>query len=174
MDFETKHNDCSFVICKDMNAGTRESPNYLIDNYLHYVPLPEDYVFHEDFLPRYLLDKNSSNSNGQMSLDFWKQTSLRIVNGRFGSDKMVGNFTGTTSRGKSLVDYVLVSKSMLSKIESFDVGGPNILSDHHLISFSLDTCANLENPVNDTEKHMTTVIISTGGIPERMRISLSN
>ena len=136
-----------------MNARTLESPDYLIDDNLHYVPLPEDYVLDEDFLPRYSLDKNSSNSNGQMLLDFCKQTSSRIVNGRFGSDKMVGNFTCTTSRGKSLVDYVLVSKSMLSKIESFDVGGSNILADHHLISFSLAACANLENPVNDTETY---------------------
>ena len=52
---------------------------------------------------------------------------------------MVGNFTCTTSRGRSLVDYVLANKYILDKIESFDIGEPNILSDHHLVSFSLST-----------------------------------
>ena len=74
-----------------------------------------------------------------MLLSFCKKTSLCIANGRYGSDKMVGNFTCTTSRGRSLVDYVLANKYILDKTESFDIGEPNILSDHHLVSFSLLT-----------------------------------
>ena len=79
-----------------------------------------------------------------MLLDFCKQTPLRIVNGRFGSDKLIGSYTCTTSKGQSLVDYVLASRSVLTKIESFDVGEPNILSDHHLISISLSMHADTD------------------------------
>ena len=34
---------------------------------------------------------------------------------------------------------MLANKYILDKIESFDIGEPNILSDHHLVSFSLST-----------------------------------
>ena len=59
-------------------------------------------------------------------------------------------FTCTTSRGQSLVDYVWASKSVLTKIESCDVGDePNILSDHHhLVSFSHSMCVD-----TDTQAH---------------------
>ena len=80
-----------------------------------------------------------------MLLELFKQTSLRIANGRYGSDKVVGNFTCTTSRGQSLVDYVLPSKHILNKIDSFDVCEPNILSN--LISFSLNVDNDAENQV---------------------------
>lgn len=93
VDLENKHENCSFVVCGDMNARTRESPDYLVDDNSHYIPLPENYLVDQDVIPRYSLDKHGSNSNGQMLLDFCKQTSLRIVNGRFGSDKMVGRFS---------------------------------------------------------------------------------
>ena len=47
------------------------------------------------------------------------------------------------------MDYVLASKSVLTKIESFDVGDePNILFDHHLTSFSHSMCAD-----SDTQAH---------------------
>ena len=138
-EIESKEQDCSFIICGDMNARTRESADYLTDDNSQHVPLPEDYTLDENIPPRFSLDKNASNANGNMLLSFCKQTSLRIANGRYGSDKMVGNFTCTTSRGRSLVDYVLANKYILDKIESFDIGEPNILSDHHLVSFSLST-----------------------------------
>ena len=40
--FENMHSDCSFVVCGDMNAHTRESPDYLIDENLQHLPLPEE------------------------------------------------------------------------------------------------------------------------------------
>ena len=50
------------------------------------------------------------------------------------------------------MDYVLASKSVLTKIESFDLGEPNILSDHHIISFSLSMCADTDTQAH--EAHM--------------------
>ena len=50
--FENMHNDCSFVVFVDMIAHTRESPDYLIDENLQHLPLPEEYVLDGDFLPR--------------------------------------------------------------------------------------------------------------------------
>ena len=40
-----------------MNARTGESPDYLIDDNLKHVPLPEKYALVDDLLPSYSLDK---------------------------------------------------------------------------------------------------------------------
>ena len=78
---ESKHSEASFIICGDMNARTREMPDYVINDTLQHIPLPGDYVLDEEILPRVSQDKNGFNSNGQQLLDFCKQTSLRIANG---------------------------------------------------------------------------------------------
>ncbi|MCG8032789.1 MAG: hypothetical protein JAZ03_11525 [Candidatus Thiodiazotropha taylori] len=76
------------------------------------------------------------NSNGTALLDFCKQTNLRILNGRFGSDKNIGKFTCHTHRGESVVDYVLASTDLLPLVRDFSIGDPNILSDHSKVEFS--------------------------------------
>ena len=139
VEYESIQPESSFIICGDMNARTREMPDYVIDDTQQHIPLPVDYVLDDEIPPRVSQDKNGSNSNGQQLLDFCKQTSLRIANGRCGTDSSVGDFTCTTSRGQSVVDYVLVSRDLLKMVETFEVGDPNILSDHSLISFSLRT-----------------------------------
>lgn len=60
-----------------------------------------------------------------------------MCNGRRGNDKDVGNFTCYTKRGKSLVDYVLCSSSLIPEIIDFDIKDPNEFSVHCAIEFSL-------------------------------------
>ena len=47
-------------------------------------------------------------------------------------------YTFVGHRGSSVVDYVLGSQDMFSFVKSFEVQGPNILSDHCLINFSFE------------------------------------
>ncbi len=94
-------------------------------------------------MPRSSLDRNVLNQNGNLLLDFCKQSSMRIVNGRCGDDIGVGNYTCTTSRGQSLVDYFIVSPKLIHSIASFNVGEPNILSDHSILSLILNS--NIDN-----------------------------
>jgi len=61
----------------------------------------------------FLQDKCHTNSNGTALLDFYKQTSLRILNGRCADDDGIGKYTFIGSRECSLVDYVLGSESIL-------------------------------------------------------------
>ena len=79
-----------------------------------------------------------SNSNGNLLIDFSRQTGLRIANGRVGSDAGIGECTYVGSSGTSLIDYVLVSEKLLKYFVTFDVFDPNPISDHCLIEFSLD------------------------------------
>lgn len=153
--FQSSHNcECSFMICGDMNARTKTLPDMVVDDNILHLPLPDDYMI-DEYMPRCSQDK-STNSNGTQLLDFCKQTNLRIVNGRFGSDKDIGKFTCHTHRGESVVDYVLTSTDILPLIRSFDVGEPNILSDHSVISFSLSS--NYEfSQENETDENLESV-----------------
>lgn len=56
---------------------------------------------------------------------FLQETGLRIANGRVGRDAGVGECTNVGSKGCSLIDYVLVSQSLLRQYTSFQVGEPN-------------------------------------------------
>lgn len=153
--FQSLHNcDCSFIVCGDMNARTKDLPDMVVDDNILHLPLPDDYTI-DEYMPRSSQDK-TTNSNGTQLLDFCKQTNLRIVNGRFGSDKDIGKFTCHTHRGESVVDYVLTSTDILPLIRSFDVGEPNILSDHSVLSFSL--AANFEfSRVHEFEENFESV-----------------
>ena len=64
-------------------------------------------------------------------------TSFTVLNGRIGLDKDVGKFTCHTHRGQSVVDYVLASTDILQLFCYFDIGDPNILSDHSIVHFAL-------------------------------------
>jgi len=44
---------------------------------------------------------------------------LKIVNGRIGKDKLEGNYTCYTSRGKSTIDYAIASMSLFPHITNF-------------------------------------------------------
>ena len=55
---------------------------------------------------------------------------MRILNERVGADSNVGKYTYVSSIGKSVVDYVIASQSLFSRINTFSVDEPNILSDH--------------------------------------------
>ena len=75
------------------------------DEVTHMSVLPDDYIS-DTQMPRFSEDEGHINSNGLLLLDFCKQTSLRIMNGRVGNDKGLGKFTFVGSRGSSVVDYV--------------------------------------------------------------------
>ena len=145
--FQSMHNSrCSFIVCGDMNARSKDLPDMVLDDNSLYLPLPDNYIV-DYYIPRISQDKKL-NSNGTSLLDFCKQTNLRILNGRFGTDTNIGKFTCHKHRGESVVDYVLASTDLLLLVCVFSVGDPNILSDHSIIEFSLSTMLgsiNLEN-----------------------------
>jgi hypothetical protein len=111
--------------------------------------LPDDYEV-DDIMPRKTQD-HVVNTNGQLLIDFLKQSGLRIANGRVAGD--IGAFTFIGANGSSLIDYCLVDKFLIDKFKTFNVSEPNILSDHCLIQFSFQTdiqlCDNDDNIMDD-------------------------
>ena len=95
------------------------------------------------------LDQNT-NQNGNSLIDLCQCLDLKIVNGRCGSDKGIGNFTFCGPRGSSLIDYCIVSTELLPCIKNFDVGQlDKCLSDAHCpISVSLNLTSQVQ-PASD-------------------------
>ena len=46
------------------------------------------------------------NINGRLLTELFKTCDLRIANGRFGFDNIMGEFTSQTYNGESTIDYV--------------------------------------------------------------------
>jgi hypothetical protein len=134
--------ECEFIMCADTNGRTQTCPDYVVesDSSSHYVPLPDDYRV-DEMLPRSSKDK-VTNGNGRHLLDFCKATSLRICNGRLGKDKNIGEFTYVTSRGASVVDYLLCPSKLFHLVSEFYIAEPNQYSDHSCVHFALNVCQN--------------------------------
>ena len=139
----------NFILCGDMNSRTSVIPDYVIDDYsVHMKILPEEYCADSE-LPRFSQDVGRVNSNGHYLLDLCKQTGLRILNGRAGVDKCIGKNTFVGHQGSSLIDYVLCTQNLFSRVTKFEVSDTNILSDHCLITFHFDFDKRVENEITD-------------------------
>lgn len=140
----------NILICGDFNSRVGNEHDYVIfDNDTNIDILPIGYEI-DELCPRSSQD-NTINANGRKLLDFCKLNRLRIANGRVGADKGVGKYTYVGATGKSVIDYVIVSSTLLDVISSFHVSDPNILSDHCCIDFSM-TCKHIDEAVNTGEK----------------------
>ena len=63
-----------------------------------------------------------TNSNGLHLIDMCKSFDLSIVNGRFGDDKEIGDYTCYNKNGgRSTVDYAIVSNNIFENIVNFNV-----------------------------------------------------
>ena len=103
--------------------------------------LYDDYMSDVDVGARVSCDKKAPSQQGWKLLNFCKATSLRICNGRLGTDNGVGNYTFHSTRGSSVVDYVLCYHSFFCRFSRFDVAYTlQSISDHSVVSFSLNIC----------------------------------
>ena len=150
-------NDCyNILICGDLNSRVGNEKDYVVfDNDANIIILPIDYNI-DVHIPRFSQD-SIVNTNGRKLLDFCKLNSLRIANGRMGSDRGVGQYTYVGSTGRSVVDYLLINSYLFDLICDFHVGDPNILSDHCTIGFSLQCKNFLETESSEEQVTFETV-----------------
>jgi len=96
LDFYTgliiKYGDAlNFILCGDFNSRTSNLPDFVTDdNASNFGFLPEDYCA-DVSLTRQSLDNGILNNYGTQLLDICKQSGLRILNGRVGDDRNIGN-----------------------------------------------------------------------------------
>ena len=88
------------------------------------------------------------NNNGKLLIEFCKVNGMKIVNGRLGSDKEIGEFTfrGSSDRN-STIDYCIVSPDLGPHIQNFEISSfDDHLSDFHCpIILTLNTSPPITN-----------------------------
>ena len=121
----------------------------IFDEAINVPELSDDYEA-DAALVRFSQDKNI-NTNGRKLLDFCKFNGLRICNGRFWQDKVVGKYTYIGSTGSSVVDCVIMSPSLIECLSKFYIDDPNILSDHCTVYSSLTCLSQVQLNVTDIQ-----------------------
>ena len=133
-----EHPDLPWVLCGDFNARTGElSDTDSIDEHIHAQPLNHLDELLKDMPQTQRKSKDSTtNKFGVTLIELLKENDMFIMNGRSDSDRK-GEITCVANRGKSVVDYVICSKSMLEFFSDMYVANRSE-SDHFPIVTSLE------------------------------------
>ena len=129
-------------ITGDLNAQTASMsdftcPDTSLDKYLDLDQETINYFDQEAFLQRnnILVNRSSkdtkTNNTGHRIVELCKNNNLFILNGRFGDDSNIGNFT---FRDQSVIDYTISSKAgfdILNNFKIYQLDG--IYSDGHCL-----------------------------------------
>lgn len=85
-----------------------------------------------------------TNNNGFKLIELCKNLNIKIINGRFGSDTGIGEYTFHSPQGESTIDYAIASPSLLLNIVDFHVDPYDAcLSDAHCaVCLALKFCKN--------------------------------
>lgn len=119
-------------ICGDLNCRTGVHLEKSID-----ISAGED-VFLESITRPMRTSKDSTIDNrGIELLELCSVSDLTIANGRFGSDKDVGDYTCIRYNGASVVDYLLIDGHKQNLLRSFDIRSLTE-SDHLPLKFSFE------------------------------------
>ena len=91
------------------------------------------------------------NNNGYKLMDLCRNHDLKIVNGRFGLDSGLGEYTRIKPNGSSIVDYAITSTSLLQMISFLKVDlSDKCLSDVHC-PINLNISFKCHKPINDNQ-----------------------
>ena len=116
------YKNIDLVISGDFNARTKSWPDYILDDDVAYIPLPEDYEVDTFCTRRNSQDQHGEvNAHGKSLLYLCCLHNVHILNGRTVGDR-TGNLTCFTANGSSVVDYTLASSSLFPLISHFEVG----------------------------------------------------
>ena len=125
--------DGDILLCGDFNARTGSGvADFISDDDDMHVPVADNYL--QDRNIKYRTSQDSIvDTRGRELIDLCIESQLRILNGRSFGDSQ-GMYTSSNYNGNSVVDYMLVSENLLSRILYFNVA-LNIprLSDHSKI-----------------------------------------
>ena len=118
---------CPFVLLGDFNSRTGKLDDFLLQN-----TAKESFQNLNIETKRYNCD-DKIDGNGRNLINLCNDFNLGILNGRFGKDKNIGQFTCVKTIGQSVVDYVVTSATLFPFVLDFYVDNfDNCMSDVHL------------------------------------------
>ena len=104
---------------------------------------------------RYLRKPRCSKDNKQPNvyqgislLDLCKVSSMSLMNGRFGKDAGIGEYTCITNNGCSVVNNILCSSHCVDLLTGFCVCDPTVYSDHSLLHIEFKASEQVNESVN--------------------------
>ena len=140
-----------WIIAGDLNARTGNLIDFIqshnLQLYLDAVNGADDIFDDIQCSRRNTRDASFTNLYGRQLIEFCKNTSMLILNGRTEGD-MKGNITCIANKGKTIVDYFLISKSIFHFVKCFKIV-PRSESDHFPLTMSLDCTDTLENSISN-------------------------
>ena len=107
------------MICGDFNARTSSTPDYIVNDEADHLLVYQSYAVDQPSIPRVSKD-TVIDSRGKKLLDICIGNLIRILNDRCFGD-MFGHYTCYIRNGASVVDYTMVSESILDKVLYFHV-----------------------------------------------------
>ena len=117
------------IIFGDINAKTNTEKDYITFDKHDKFAEPDDVCSKICTPTRANKDTHDLDLQGKKLIDFCKTLKLRIVNGRIGADKGIGQFT---TRNGSVVDYLLAPAHYFSHFSTFQVHDFDpLISDVH-------------------------------------------
>ena len=139
------------VLAGDLNARTKDFLDYIVEDDVDYIFGENNRYPADSFcLPRQSKDMHAHNAFGLSLVVLCCAFDIHIMNGRL-FDDTEGNFTCFTNNGTSIVDFIIASSSLFSKVCQFNIAELD-LSDHVPVcctfNFEIETQPNDENGEN--------------------------
>ena len=108
--------DVSYVNTGDFNARISNLCDFLTIDSSSHVPLPDDHDEDVTLPVRSSQDKKITEY-GRKLVNLCISSNFKIINSRFGMDRDIGKYTCIKKNGSSVVDYILCSQDIFSKIK---------------------------------------------------------
>ena len=148
-------NEGDVIITGDLNSRTGSSDiNSDILEYDRYNENGLSEYIRYDNIPHRINQDCVLDNNGKRLLELCKSTELLIANGRIGLDSQVGDYTYIGGNGRSVVDYLLLSRDYFEQILNFYVCDPTEFSDHCALVFKIN-CNTVNSNTNKSEQTET-------------------
>ena len=140
------------LVTGDFNGRTGSGSDYILHD--RYIEAGLDESIRLTDIPVRFNKDHVTVYCGKRLLELCKTTNFLIANGRLGSDKDIGNFTYTSEKGCSVVDYLLLPLTDFDIVSSFEVCDVTEFSDHAGLTFTLH-CPELFPNEPETEQIFT-------------------
>ena len=159
------------ILIGDLNARTGNLNDLLDDDVLN----PESHLFNEYVVDNDLCidesdlivtetqierfnEDTKTNDFGHRIINICQMSGLLICNGRMEGDKQEGKFTYIDKKGKSTIDYAIISKGLIKFVKEFHVQSPTVFSDHSPIVLNLkdlNLCKNQQDNSTNTSPSLS-------------------